>query len=199
MAIENLRAYALNHAPRLTTHVCLDYEQRSTLKGLYTQHRTLTARRDKLADDGDIPTSGSMGDKTPHTRIDQQITELETEIAAAEDAARPDSIAIIFRRLPATSDSTTDDGQPCYEDLLKQATDTDTGYNHDRLGDLLLRACFVAAENADGKPVEGGWDDVLTVLDYGDLGFHRNALIGFHQIGSTIPFDPRTSGKPATT
>ena len=200
MNIENLRAYALNHAPTLPIPICLDYTLRSELKRLYDRHRALLTRRDKLAADVDIPAKGNMGEKEPRTLIDGQITDCETEIEAAQLAAKPHSVVLIFRRLPATSDS-SGDGQPNYEALKRQAdSQADTpAEQHDILGRLLAANAFLRAENADSQPVEGDWQDVLQLVDFGDLDFLRNALIGFHQIGSTIPFDPRTFGAPDTT
>ena len=99
MSIEHLRDLALNElAPTADYAICLDRDLRQQMVILMRQINDATAKAQKIAA-GQTP-AGSMADEDPASKAERLTSELE----ALYEQAKPDSIVVIFRRLPATRD-----------------------------------------------------------------------------------------------
>ena len=194
MSLERLRALALEHNPTTEYFVCLDPAKRLELVGLRQLWLRTKQERDDYRpehDDGDL-----ASEATPD-RLDRELSELEEQIAAAEDDAREDSIALVFRRLPASADS-ADEDEMDFESLVRAYTgergNVDVGAVSRRLPEL----CYLRAESSEGD-LGLTWREAAKTLDAADLRTLRAQLWGHHNIGAAVPFDPRTSGQPETT
>lgn len=195
MSIEHLRTLALTYAPTADYSVCLDREQQLHLIGLRTRLFDVQARRDRLVNSGDLPKQ-TLGETPAVDALAAELADIEHQIDAAQEAARENSLVLVFRRLPATPDS-ADEGEESYSELEQDAT-VDGKTDWKRLGDRLLSACYLRADSAYGD-VGLSWAEASRPLDDRDLDELRNMILGHHRLGAAIPFDPRNSGQPATT
>lgn len=195
MSIEHLRTLALTYAPTADYSVCLDREQQLHLIALRTRLLDVQARRDRLASGGDLPKQ-TLGETPIVDQLAAEVADLERQLDAAQDAAAENSIVLVFRRLAATPDS-ADEGEPSYSEVEASVT-VDGKTDWDQVGDLLLAACYLRADSAFGD-VGLSWAEASRPLDDRDLDELRNMIIGHHRLGAAVPFDPRNSGRPATT
>lgn len=140
--------------------------------------------------------SVSMTDEDPAAKVDR----LTAELVAAYEAARADTVAVLFKRLPATREA-ADDGETAYSTVERRHADTKnrTIVDMDGVADELLPLCYLRTESADSEDLGWTWVDILKILDNADVKKFRDFIIGLHHIGTAIPFDPRTSGQPETT
>lgn len=194
MSIEHLRALALDeHAPTAEWTLCLNRDLRLRIVDLMRQIGAATRLAEKLTN-GD-PTSLSLTDEDPTSRAERLTGELE----ALYEEARPDSIVLVFRRLPATRD-VAEDGETAYSTVERRHTNNKTrAVDVPAVAADLLPLCYERAESADGEDVGLTWLQVLRTLDAADLDQLGQMVFGLHHIGAAVPFDPRTSGRPETT
>ena len=194
-AIAMLRAKALNDPPKARYPLCVDREARLQLAAL-RQKYVRTA--DKLAREAaSRPVVQSLGDSAPVQDDDEILAAIEREIEEAQEAAKGDVIVLVFRRLPTTAESAAE-GEHNYLGLEQEHTDATGNVNYRALGTALLPLCYERAESIHGN-LGMTWAEVLTILDAGDLEHLRDMIVGHHRIGGGVPFDPVSSGPPATT
>lgn len=193
MSIADLRAKALAYAPELPYPLVLDRELKYRLSEAQKTLAAAQAARQKIIDspDGAALAGQRFDEAAPTFRMDREIADAEAAVAAAEDAARPDSLVLVFRRLPAT-------GPGSYQELLDSATDKGS-VNLPALGEALLAACYLRTESCDGEDVGLSWGEAQVPLDHADIEALRMQIIGHHRIGAAVSFDPRSSGRPATS
>ena len=194
-AIAMLRAKALTDPPKARYPLCVDREARIQLAAL-RQKYVRTA--DKLAREAaSRPAVQSLGDSAPVQDDDEVLAAIEREIEEAQEAAKGDVIVLVFRRLPTTAESAAE-GERYYLDLEQEHTDATGNVNYRALGSALLPCCYERAESIHGD-LGMTWAEVLTIIDAGDLEHLRDMIVGHHRIGGAVPFDPVSSGPPATT
>lgn len=194
-AIAMLRAKALTDPPKARYPLCVDREARLQLAAL-RQKYVRTA--DKLAREAaSRPAVQSLGDSAPVQDDDEILAAIEREIEEAQEAAKGDVIVLVFRRLPTTAESAAE-GERYYLGLEQEHTDAAGNVNYRALGSALLPCCYERAESIHGD-LGMTWAEVLTILDAGDLEHLRDMIVGHHRIGGAVPFDPVSSGPPATT
>lgn len=194
MSIEDLRAKALSYSPELPYPVVLD---RGLKYRLSEAQRNLAAARAKrqsqIDNQSDADRTGQRFDEeTPTVRADLEVADAEAALSAAEEEARPESLVLLFRRLPAT-------GEGSYQEALDAHTDDKGVVRQAALSDALLSACYLRTEAADGQDVGLLFAEAMTPLDHGDVELLRAQIIGHHRIGASVSFDPRSSGRPATS
>ena len=190
MSIADLRAKALAYSPVMPVPVVLDRDLKYRLQEAQKTLAALQKDRDKIVTDG-APTGQRYDEATPTARIDEQIAAAEQALTAAEDAVRPDSLVLIFRRLPAT-------GPGSYQEMLEAHTDKGA-VEVTKLSDALLDTCYLRTESADGEDVGLSFAEATVPLDHGDIETLRTMIIGHHRVGTAVSFDPRSSGRPATS
>ena len=194
-AIAMLRAKALTDPPKARYPLCVDREARLQLAAL-RQKYVRTA--DKLAREAaSRPAVQSLGDSAPVQDDDAILAAIEREIEEAQEAAKGDVIVLVFRRLPTTAESAAE-GEHSYLGLEQEHTDATGNVNYRALGTSLLPLCYERAESIHGD-LGMTWAEALTILDAGDLEHLRDMIVGHHRIGGAVPFDPVSSGPPATT
>lgn len=193
-AIAMLRAKALTDPPKARYPMCVDREVHVQLAAL-RQKYVRTA--DKLAKAASRPAVQSLGDSAPVQDDDEILAAIEREIEEAQEAAKGDVIVLVFRRLPTTAESASE-GENNYLGLEQEHTDAAGNVNYRALGAALLPLCYERAESIHGD-LGMTWAEVLTIVDAGDLEHLRNMIVGHHRIGGAVPFDPLSSGPPATT
>lgn len=191
MSIADLRAKALAYSPEMPVPVVLDRDLKYRLQEAQKTLAALQKDRDKIVTDG-APTGQRYDEATPTARIDEQIAAAEQALTAAEDAVRPDSLVLIFRRLPAT-------GPGSYREMLDAHADDKGVVNVVKLTDALLAACYLRTESADGEDVGLSFAEASVPLDHGDFEQLRTMLLSHHTVGTAVSFDPRSSGRPATS
>ena len=194
-AIAMLRAKALTDPPKARYPLCVDREARLQLAAL-RQKYVRTA--DKLAREAaSRPAVQSLGDSAPTQDDDEILAAIEREIEEAQEAAKGDVIVLVFRRLPTTAESASE-GENNYLGLEQEHTDATGNVNYRAVGAALLPLCYERAESIHGD-LGMTWAEALTILDAGDLEHLRDMIVGHHRIGGAVPFDPVSSGPPATT
>ena len=194
-ALQALRALALSYAPTADYSVCLDREKQVGIIALRQQHQLLSAKVEGLdASDDD---GNTLGEESASDRLARELAELEQRIADAEEAAKDQSVVLIFKRLPATLDS-AEYGETAYSELEDQYTDAKRNVDYEALGAALLPVCYLRTESAHGD-LGLSWHEAARMLGAGDMQALRNMIVGHHRLGAAIPFDPRSSGRPEAT
>ena len=182
---------------------CIDPDRRATLAGLRMQLLGLQSRLDNLQkmDADQYAAASSMGEPDPIAKVEALMADVAAEIVKAEDEARPYSIALTFAALPATDDALRAGEELSHEGLLKSMIDAspDGRVASDDFADRLIAACYASAETPSGEPMPVDWSDIARILDVDDWKTIRVLVMGLHKVGSSIPFDPRTSGPSKTT
>ena len=193
MSIEYLRAKALAYAPQLPYPIVLDREKKWAVEQAQRRIDSLQEMRDGIVQSPpeELRHSQRLDQASPTADVDKAIDEAIEKLEAAKNDARTDSLVLVFRRLPAS-------GPGSYQEHSDAAT-TNGALNATKLGDLLLEACYMCAESADGEDVGIEWAEALTIIDHGDLEQLRLQIIGHHRVGASLSFDPRNSGQPATS
>ena len=194
MSLERLRALALEHNPTTEYFVCLDPAKRLELVGLRQRWLRTKQERD---DYNPAEDPGDLASEATPDRLDRELSELEAQIAAAEEDAREDSIALVFRRLPASADS-ADEGDTDFDSLVRQHTSERGAVDVAAVSDALPALCYLRSESSEGD-LGLTWREAAKTLDAADLRTIRAQLWGHHNIGAAVPFDPRTSGQHETT
>lgn len=194
-ALQALRALALSYAPTADYSVCLDREKQVGIIALRQQHQLLSAKVEGL--DASDDEGASVGEEPAADRLARELAELEQRIAAAEEAAKDQSVVLIFKRLPATPDS-ADEDEVSYAELEGDYTDDKRHIDYEALGAALLPACYLRTESAHGD-LGLSWHEAARMLGAGDMQALRNMIVGHHRLGAAIPFDPRSSGRPEAT
>ncbi len=191
MNIEYLRQKALSYAPEHVYPVVLDRDAKVRLQAAEATLAGLIAERDKSlalppeARDADR----TFADESPTVRLDARITEAESERDAARDAVRPDSLVLVFRQLADA------EYRP-----IGEACRNERGIDDNlKLGAALISACYVRTESPEGEDVGLSAAEAVRLLDQGDRLILGKQLIGHHWFGAAISFDPRSSGRPATS
>lgn len=192
--IARLRELALTYAAELPYAVVLDREQRATI---LEANRHLTALRDQRSelseDDGSAKSAKqSYGDASPYLLIDAQIEKAQRELDTAVEAAKPNTLTLIFGRVRPEAFAELRDSM---------RLEDSNGPDWTAVGRELLKRTYRGTEAADGTRVEITWDEWLAgeALDFRDLDDLEGLIITHHATGSTIPFDPRSYGRPATS
>ena len=196
-AIAMLRAKALTDPPKARYPLCVDREARIRLAALRQKYVHTADKLAKKREAASRPAVQSLGDSAPLQDDDEILTAIEREIEEAQDAAKGDVIVLVFRRLPTTAESASE-GERNYLGLEQENTDATGNVNYRALGSALLPCCYERAESIHGD-LGMTWAEVLTILDAGDLEHLRDMIVGHHRIGGAVPFDPVSSGPPATT
>ena len=196
-ALAALRAKALNYHPEATYSVCVDRELQTMRAGVQGQLIAAQAARQKL--EGQEPDkSATMGERTPEDVLDERIAQLEADLEKVEAEALPNSITLVFRRLPLTADG-AGKGESSYEGLLRKMTVKEQ-INTDALADTLLRRCYLCTMATDGTGhLELTWKQAIAILGRQDITNLRAMIIGHHEIGAAVPFELVNSGEPETT
>ena len=199
MSLEELRLLALDYKPEALYSVCLDRGLQASRVELQARLVAAYALRGKATDadpvNGSTPT---LGEKSATQALDEQIATLEAELNKVEDEALPKSITLVFSRLPLTRDG-ANEGEESYEQVVERLT-VDDRIDTDHLADELLRKCYLRTEAASGDgDVSLTWREAAATLGRQDITMLRSMIIGHHEMGAAVPFDPRTSGRRATT
>lgn len=195
MDIAALRAKALTYAPELPYPIVLDRDIKHRVSEAQKSLATAQSERDRILslphehrDQGQ-----TLADLSPTVRADERIRQAEADLDAAMDAARPESLVLIFKRLPPS-------GPSSYEELLVAHTHAATGDLDVRVfGDALLSASYLRTESADGEDVGMSLAEAMLPLDHMDLENLRMQVIAHNRVGASVSFDPRSSGRPATS
>ena len=195
-ALQALRALALDSAPTADFPVCLDREKRLVIIGLRQQYQAVKERLDGLAD-SDQDQHETLDAEPLDERLRRDLATIEARLQEAEDAAAEVSMVLIFKRLPATADS-ADAGETSYHDVEAEHTDDQGAVDQDAVADALMPLCYLRTDSVHGD-LGLTWSQAARQLDSSDLAYLRAVLIGHHRMGARIPFDPRSSGQPATT
>ena len=192
-----LRAKALNYNPEAHYSVCLDRELQTRRAGLQGQLVAAMASRKKL-EESEPDKRATMGEKPAEDTLNESIALLEAELEKVEAEALPNSVTLVFKRLPLTSDG-AGKGADSYEGLLRKLT-VDNQINTDALADHLLRRCYLHTMATDGSgDLDLSWRQAVAMLGRQDVTMLRSMIIGHHEIGAAVPFDLKNSGVPETT
>ena len=189
MSIEELRAKVLAYSPEMTYPVVLDRDLKHNLIEARKNLAALQAERQKIIDSPPELTGQRYDQATPTADIDERIMSAEAAVGAAEEAIRPESLVLVWRRLSADE----------YQARIDEHSDEKGIISTIKLGDHLLGECYLRTESASGGDVGLAWDEARAPLDHGDIETLRLMIIGHHRIGAGVPFDPRSSGRPATS
>lgn len=196
MSLEALRAKALAYSPELTYPIILDRDLKYRLSEATQKLADLRKDRAKMADlppEEQARAAGqTLADAAPRFRIDTEIADAEKALSDIEDEARPEALVLIFRRLPAS-------GPDSYQQALEDNSDAKGVVSIFGLGQALLASCYLRTEDAAGADVGLTWDEAQIPLDHGDIEALRSHIINHHRVGTAISFDPRSSGRPATS
>lgn len=199
MSLEHLRALALNYRPEARYSMCLDRDLQLERTELTTRIVTLQQQLTTAMDDPNSQPRQALGERPLVQRLTEQIDQATRELEALDEKAKPDSITLIFGRLPLTPDM-VDEGHESYEGIVNELSDPDGRIDTDMLADRLLAACYTRCEAADGSGVvDLGWGEARATFGQQDLAFVRALILGHHITGAAVPFNQTTSGQPATT
>lgn len=192
----HLREEALAYAETATVPypVCTKRELQIPIVELQQQWAKKKAELDDY--DPSADTDRSLSEEPAADRLARELADLEEQVTAAREEARPHSITLLFGQIASTDDA-ADDGES-WEALVKRHTingKTDTS----SLQAELPRLTYRRAEAPDGTDLDLDWRTAARLLDVADMRMLRQMLWGHNHYGAAVPFDPRTSGTPATS
>ena len=192
MNIDYLRAKALAYAPELPYPIVLDRELKYRLSEAQANLAAARRERDAILADPELLRARreqTLADLTPKLAVDDTVAAAEAALTDAEEAARPESLVLIFRRISAQE----------YQAMLEAHSDDKGTVRLLEFADALLAACYVRTEAADGSDVGLTFEQAMGPCDHGDLEALRGQIVGHHRVGASVSFDPRNSGRPATS
>lgn len=185
--LQALRDLVLSYNPEMCYTLILD---RDLLDEADTARDRLRSAINKLDKGGDSTTTDRrrLSDKAS-----PKLEELEADLLAVyEKAAKSDkSVVAVFRRLPA-------DGDGSYQELAEGCSKNGL-IQYGQLYDKLIEASYLRCESPSSEDLGLTLDQVRPILSNGDLEALGDKLVKHNRAPQTVPFDPRPSGKPATS
>lgn len=198
MSLDTLRALALSYRPEQHYSVCLDRDLQIERVMLMREITATQAELDRLDQPApDARPRQSVGEKPAQQVLAAKIEQLTADLEALDERARPKSVSLFFSRLPITDDG-ADEGQESYEHVVNRFTDENDRVNTDKLASALLPLTYLRTEAVDGGNLNLTWKQIAATLGRADIELLRHMILGHHEAGSAVPFDPRTSGLPET-
>lgn len=196
MSIDQIRAKALTHNSTITWSypVCLDRDRK---KAIDDATQALTALQEEKARAAQLSAEDApQGSRrrsiaSVSSPLDRRITDAEDRLQALEDAVPDDDlIVLVFGRI------TPDAYQAMQGEYLLDGKQVDLrGF-----WPALAAACYRRTETKTGEDLTMSWDEVRDgALDSQDMDFIYMGVTNLHRAGSTIPFDRKSSGAPATS
>ena len=194
-ALQAIIDLARAYVPTADYPIILDREKQIGIAALRAQHQVLSEKLQGL--DSSDDEGATLGEEPAADRLSRELVELEQRIADAEEAAKDQSVVLVFGRLPTTPDG-AEEGEAVYSDLKEQHTGDDRHVDFEGLGAALMPVCYLRTESAHGD-LGLSWHEAARLLGTADFPALRNMLLGHHEMGASIPFDPRSSGRPEAT
>lgn len=193
MSIDQIRAKALAHNSTITWSypVCLDRDRKAAIDAAM---QALTSLQEEKARASQLPAEDAPRRRTIADKVkslDQRIADAEAELQDLEDDVPDDDlIVLVFGRI------TPDAYQTLQSEHLADSKQVDLRTFWPALADT----CYRRTETKDGEDLDATWDEIREgALDSQDMDTIYVGVTNLHRAGSTIPFDRKSSGAPATS